>query len=138
MANYFYIGAGGQRRGPCNEQQLQALATRGILTPTTPLETDSGHQGLAGQIPGLKFNTAEPPPGPFLIRHHKHHLTHNGTQVVWWESRFYQYLVPNGTRPTVIKHNTKPNSPLAEKFLYPALVSKKNLSKITSVVLGVK
>jgi len=62
MANYFYIDANGQKRGPLNGSQLQALATRGDITPTTPLETDTGHQGVAGQIPGLKFKSPEPPP----------------------------------------------------------------------------
>ena len=45
-----------------NEQQLQALATQGKITPNTPLETDTGHKGLAGQIPGLTFSATTPPP----------------------------------------------------------------------------
>jgi len=53
MANYFYTDANGYRQGPFNEQQLQALATQGIITPNTPLETDTGHSGLAGQFSGL-------------------------------------------------------------------------------------
>jgi len=60
MPNYFYFDANGKKQGPCNEQQLQTLASMGHITPTTPLETDSGHKGVAGQIRGLKFNTAEP------------------------------------------------------------------------------
>ena len=59
--NYFYTDANGQKT-PVTEQQLQALINRGIITPETPLETDTGHTGLAGQIPGLNFNTAAPPP----------------------------------------------------------------------------
>jgi TM2 domain-containing membrane protein YozV len=61
MANYFYTDANGQRQ-QINDQQLQALAAKGIITPSTPLEAEGGHQGVAGQIPGLKFNTAAPPP----------------------------------------------------------------------------
>ena len=57
MPNYFYTDASGQKQGPINEVQLQAMATRGVITPDTPLETDTGHIGTAGQIPGLKFNT---------------------------------------------------------------------------------
>jgi len=61
MPNYFYTDASGQKQ-QINDQQLQTLAAKGIITPTTPLETDSGHTGVAGQIPGLNFNTAAPPP----------------------------------------------------------------------------
>ena len=62
MTNYFIIDTAGQKQGPYNEQQLQALAAKGSIEPTTPLETDTGHQGMAGQIPGLIFDTAAPPP----------------------------------------------------------------------------
>jgi len=61
MANYFYADATGTKQGPYNEQQLQALAAQGIITPATPLETDSGHKGVAGQIPGLFATTSVPP-----------------------------------------------------------------------------
>jgi hypothetical protein len=53
MPNFFYYDANGQKFGPVNDQQLKALATQGIIVPQTPLETDSGHRGTAGQIPGL-------------------------------------------------------------------------------------
>ena len=61
MTNFFYTNTNGQKT-QVTEQQLQALATKGIIVPTTPLETDTGHQGFAGQIPGLIFNTAAPSP----------------------------------------------------------------------------
>ena len=51
--NYFIIDAKGQRQGPFDEQQLKTLASNGNITPTTPMETDTGHKGVAGQIPGL-------------------------------------------------------------------------------------
>jgi xanthosine utilization system XapX-like protein len=60
MSNFFYYDAGGNKRGPLNMQQLQTLATKGIISPKTILETDDGHKGAAGQIPELKFDTAEP------------------------------------------------------------------------------
>ncbi|MGL4943766.1 MAG: DUF4339 domain-containing protein [Thermoguttaceae bacterium] len=60
MPNYFYTDANGQKQGPVDDQQLQALATQGNITPHTPLETDTGHKGVAGQIPGLKFAAASP------------------------------------------------------------------------------
>ena len=62
MTNFFRYDASGQKRGPFNEQQLQALAAHGKILPTTPLETDTGYKGTAGQIPGLQFNTAAPSP----------------------------------------------------------------------------
>jgi len=61
MANYFYTDANGTKQGPYNEQQLQSLAAQGQITQTTPLETDMGHRGTAGQIPGL-FAPASVPP----------------------------------------------------------------------------
>ena len=60
MTTYFYTDANGQKK-PVTEQQLQTLINQGIILPTTPLETDGGHQGFAGQIPGLNFNTVAPP-----------------------------------------------------------------------------
>jgi hypothetical protein len=62
MANYFYTDSDGNKQGPLNGQQLQALAAKEIIEPTTPLMTDTGHTGLAGQIPGLQFNTAASSP----------------------------------------------------------------------------
>jgi len=53
MTNYFYIDAYGQKQGPYKDQQLKELAAQGIITPNTSLETDTGHKGMAGQIPGL-------------------------------------------------------------------------------------
>jgi len=53
MPNFFYTDANGQKQGPVNDQQLKALAAQGIITPSTPMETDSGHKGTAGQLPGL-------------------------------------------------------------------------------------
>jgi len=55
MPNYFYIDSTGFRVGPITPQQLQALATKGVIVPDTQLETDTGHKGLAKQISGLDF-----------------------------------------------------------------------------------
>jgi len=57
MAKYFYTGGDGIKRGPYNEQHLQELVTRGLIGKNTPLETDTGHVGLVGQVPGLKFDS---------------------------------------------------------------------------------
>lgn len=59
--NYLYIDTNGRKQGPVNDQQLKVLAMRGIIIPDTPLATDTGHKGLAGQIPGL-FDTMPPQP----------------------------------------------------------------------------
>jgi len=53
----------GVKRGPIAPQQLKELATQGKITPNTPLETDTGHKGLAGQIRGL---FSAPPLNPSL------------------------------------------------------------------------
>ena len=61
MTNFFLTDKNGTKH-TVNEQQLQVLAAQGKITPATPLETDTGHTGLAGQIPGLNFKTAAPSP----------------------------------------------------------------------------
>ena len=59
MPNFFYYDANGQKQGLINDEQLKALAAQGLITPTTPLETEGGHKGTAGQIRGL-FAPAPP------------------------------------------------------------------------------
>ena len=59
MTNFYYFDQANQKQGPVSEQQLKELATQGVITPDTPMETDTGHQGTAGQIPGIF------PPNPF-------------------------------------------------------------------------
>ncbi|GHT46135.1 hypothetical protein FACS189454_06790 [Planctomycetales bacterium] len=60
MANFFYYDANGQKQGPITQQELKSLVTQGLITPGTPLETESGHKGKAGQIKGL-FPVSEDP-----------------------------------------------------------------------------
>jgi len=62
MTNYFYFDQNNQQHGPVNEQQLHELASQGVINPNTPLETDTGHKGVAEQIPGLTFNVATSSP----------------------------------------------------------------------------
>ena len=59
MPNFYYTDATGQRH-KINDQQLPNWVARGYITPDTPLETEGGHKGLAGQIPGL-FDGIVPP-----------------------------------------------------------------------------
>ncbi|GHT13656.1 hypothetical protein FACS1894170_09880 [Planctomycetales bacterium] len=60
MPNYFYTDKNGTKRGPISDQQLRVFISQKIITPETPLETESGHKGLAGQIPGLNFPSSSP------------------------------------------------------------------------------
>jgi hypothetical protein len=53
MPNWFYTDSNGSQWGPINDQQLHELVAQGIITPNTPMETDTGHTGVAGKIPGL-------------------------------------------------------------------------------------
>ena len=69
MPNWYYIDDFGQQQGPVSDSQLKKLAIQGMIQPDTPLETDAGKKGKAGQIKGLfpavtdSFaQTAEPPP----------------------------------------------------------------------------
>ena len=51
--NYFYLDRNNLQHGPVNEQQLRELASRRVIGPNTSVVTDTGHLGIAGQIPGL-------------------------------------------------------------------------------------
>ena len=61
MAKFFYFDQVNQKRGPVSVQQLKELAAQGVIGPQTPMEADTGHKGLAGQISGL-FPVSSPPP----------------------------------------------------------------------------
>ena len=62
MLNYFFTDANGQRQGPFNDQMLRVLVAQKKILPSTPLETDGGHTGLAGHIPGLFVHSGIPVP----------------------------------------------------------------------------
>lgn len=55
-------GSNGQKQGLITQQELKDLVGQGIITPETPLETDGGHKGKAGQVKGLFL---EPAVNPF-------------------------------------------------------------------------
>ena len=61
MANFFYFDQINRKQGPVSAQQLKELAAQGVIGPHTPMETGTGHKGLAGQIPGL-YPAATPIP----------------------------------------------------------------------------
>ena len=64
MPNFFFTDTSGTKRGPLTPQQLKAMAMQGLITPNTPLETDGGHKGLAGQLSGLFNAPASQPAVP--------------------------------------------------------------------------
>jgi hypothetical protein len=51
--NWYYYDNNGTKQGLISQQELENLVARGAITRTTRLETEGGHKGLAGQIPGL-------------------------------------------------------------------------------------
>ena len=53
MPNWYFIDKNGYKCGLINDQQLKALAVKGEITPDTPVETDDGRKGKAGQLKGL-------------------------------------------------------------------------------------
>ena len=99
MEKYFYRDANSQRRGPYEAQQLKTLAQQGIITPTTPLETDRQYLGLAGQFLGMEFNSATPqtpskritsqemlqtlPLSPFFDIGFTRFITNTWTSILW-------------------------------------------------------
>jgi hypothetical protein len=57
---YFVILADGRRFGPADVTTLTAWANEGRISPDTEVENEeNGVKGLAREIPGLKFKTAE-------------------------------------------------------------------------------
>jgi len=69
MPNWFYTDDFGFQQGPVSDAQLKKLATQGMISPDTLLETDAGKKGKAGQIKGLfpaapdpLASSTEPPP----------------------------------------------------------------------------
>ena len=63
MPNFYYFDQTNHKQGLVSESQLKELASQGVIGPNTPMETDTGHKGTAGQIPGL-FPTES---SPFVI-----------------------------------------------------------------------
>ena len=64
--NFFYLDQNNQKQGPVTEEQLKELVARGVIVPKTPMETDTGQSGLAGQIPGLFDSASASPAQPSI------------------------------------------------------------------------
>ncbi|MDO5582102.1 MAG: GYF domain-containing protein [Planctomycetia bacterium] len=60
MANWFYYDKNGQKKGPVSDSQLKYLVQQGTITADTQMESEWGHKGTAGQIPGLIPKTSAP------------------------------------------------------------------------------
>ncbi|MDR3233776.1 MAG: hypothetical protein LBT46_08970 [Planctomycetaceae bacterium] len=59
--NWYYYDNNGTKSRLISQQELENLVARGIITRTTRLETEGGHKGLAGQVPGLIFPSVPMP-----------------------------------------------------------------------------
>ncbi|MCL2710959.1 MAG: DUF4339 domain-containing protein [Planctomycetaceae bacterium] len=102
--NYFYLDQTNQKQGPVSEQQLKELAAQGIIGPQTPMETDTGHQGTAGQIPGL-FPVPPPLPQPQRVPVPQSPFTGNATSFA--DGGFMsQFFGQNCTSPQAKPFNT--------------------------------
>lgn len=55
MPTWFYFDVAGNKQGPFDSARLRALVQSGVVTPQTPLLTDTGRVVTAGQVRGL-FN----------------------------------------------------------------------------------
>lgn len=62
MGVWYYYDAVGAKQGPLNDQQLKFLVIQKRIVPETQLETDGGHRGKAGQVPGLFAATVQKEP----------------------------------------------------------------------------
>jgi hypothetical protein len=56
MTKFFFTEKNGKKSTPHSKEQLQALIERRVITQNTPLETDTGHKGYAGKVPGLNWD----------------------------------------------------------------------------------
>ncbi|MDR3234510.1 MAG: hypothetical protein LBT46_12755 [Planctomycetaceae bacterium] len=64
--NWYYYDNNGTKSRLISQQELENLVAREVIIRTTRLETESGHKGLAGQVPGLSFPSVPVPPMPVL------------------------------------------------------------------------
>ena len=86
--NFFYFDQTNQKCGPVSAQQLKELAARGIIGQHTPMETDTGHKGVAGQIPGLFPAPSPAPTQPVHVTSPSddddvEHVSHVSDYLIW-------------------------------------------------------
>ncbi|MBO7678740.1 MAG: DUF4339 domain-containing protein [Thermoguttaceae bacterium] len=60
---WYFFDQLNRRQGPINDAQLKALADRGVISPGTLIETDTGRRGTASQISRLFPSGAAKRPG---------------------------------------------------------------------------
>jgi len=56
---WYYYDGNGQKQGPVTGGQLKGLAKKGMISPGTMVESESGKVVLATKVGGLKFAVAE-------------------------------------------------------------------------------
>ena len=66
---YLFTDANGLKH-LLDNQQLKTWAAQGVITPKTPLETENGRKGLAGQVPGLFPAPVQPQTVPQSVEDH--------------------------------------------------------------------
>ena len=101
MTSLFYFYTDGRRRGPYTEQQLKILAAQGDITPTTPIETDSGHKRPAEQIKGLFPESGNPE----NARRGRYYYYESGEKIGPIRGKELRQLVLEGriTRETILE-----------------------------------
>ena len=88
MANFFYIDANGNKQGPYDKRQLEALSEKGIIEPTTLMVTDTGDIIIASKMPGFDWvyeDENESLPGIPDIGF-AHFVTPALITITWWLS----------------------------------------------------
>ena len=65
MSDIHYYDENGEKTGPVTLKELATLAHQGMVTPETPIETECGHHGIAGEISGLFDTDDTETPTPF-------------------------------------------------------------------------
>jgi len=140
MPNFYYTDANGQR-GLINEVQLKALAVQGIITPNTPLETEAGHKGKAGQLKGLFATAPVTQTVPPNTTAQYFYVDENGQKQGLFNVQQLKELVAQG----VITHYTPMETATGQKGLaeqIPDLFNQINIDKIyafaTSLMINEK
>jgi len=109
--NYFYFDASGYKYGPVSIQQLKDLAAQGAVNPNTPMETDTGHKGTAGQI--LNFLPLQPdslpiPPSAASLKEQIGAATKKGME---WGKDVYQKAKPHILEAAQKVKHASPSAP---------------------------
>ena len=114
MPNFFYFDENGYKYGPFDGRQLRELAVQGAVTPNTPMETDTGQKGTAGQIPGLFAAVPSQPdqPVPSPAPSFKDRVAAVAKKGMEWSKDAYQKAAPQVIAATKkVKNMASPPAP---------------------------